>query len=756
MKSRFFAMTMVVVMVLTMQGIGTVAVTATENSSDVLTESILLDASEEVSENDVEILYEGKDGDLDWSIDSNGHLLIVGTGDYEVEEVVDEDGFDTLQYGDWSEYASEITSATVSVNDITTAKNMFGGQYNLEEIDFTNFDTALVTDMSGMFTGCNLSKLDISDLDTNNVTNMSEMFSGCRGDVVDLSYLDTANVTNMSGMFENSRCKELNLSGWDTSNVTSMGSMFSGSENLEKIDMKGFDTSNVISMNRMFYFCIALKEVDISTFDTSQCQNMSWMFWACGLLESLDVSNFNTENVTDMSYTFYGCGAKDLDVSRFDTSKVTTMKLMFRACSAEKLDVSRFDTSNVTNMKDMFSYCSNVKELDVSNFDTKNVTDMSGMFEHCVKIKELDVSNFNTEKVENMEYMFGDCEALEELDLTSFKTENLTAMGGMFFRCRKLKEIDISNFKIQEGISIDYFEKSSPAQYGDYGFLACCDSLQRIKVPTFLNPNGTALLPKRVTWVYDCGEEVTEITKAGVYSVKKDNAADGHIYQAPTFDWSDDGKRCQIIFTCANNSGHVKKAVCSIVSKVMKQPTMESKGITTYTATYTESGETYTATKNVADIPKLEVPKKGATISDASGKATYKVTKAGNGGTVTYQAPKNKKEKLVTIPATIKVDGITYKVTAVAAGAFKNNKKVKSVTIGKNVSKIGSKAFYGCTKLNTLKIQSTKLTAKKIESKAFSKTPKSIKVTVPKKKFKTYKAMLIKKGVNKKAKFKKG
>ena len=44
---------------------------------------------------------------------------------------------------------------------------------------------------------------------------------------------------------------------------------------------------------------------------------------------------------------------------------------------------------------------------------------------------------------------------------------------------------------------------------------------------------------------------------------------------------------------------------------------------------------------------------------------------------------------------------------------------------------------------------------KKIGSKAFTKTPKSMTVKVPKKKFKAYKSMFIKRGVNKKAKFRK-
>lgn len=97
---------------------------------------------------------------------------------------------------------------------------------------------------------------------------------------------------------------------------------------------------------------------------------------------------------------------------------------------------------------------------------------------------------------------------------------------------------------------------------------------------------------------------------------------------------------------------------------------------------------------------------------------------------------------------------IPSKVKTIGKQAFYACKKLKSATIGKGVAKIGSKVLYGCSKMKTLTIKSSKLTAKKIGSKAFSKTPKKMTVKVPKKKFKAYKKMLIKRGVNKKAKFK--
>ena len=150
------------------------------------------------------------------------------------------------------------------------------------------------------------------------------------------------------------------------------------------------------------------------------------------------------------------------------------------------------------------------------------------------------------------------------------------------------------------------------------------------------------------------------------------------------------------------------------------------------------------------------LPAVGTKLTSDDGKATYKITRSSlKNKTVTYAATTNKKVSTIVIPDTVVVSGVTYQVTAVEKNAFANNKKLKTVTIGKNVAAIGAKAFYGCKNIKTLIIKSKKLTTKKIGSKAFSKTPKKMTVKVPKNKFKAYKKMLIKRGVNKKVKFKK-
>ena len=127
------------------------------------------------------------------------------------------------------------------------------------------------------------------------------------------------------------------------------------------------------------------------------------------------------------------------------------------------------------------------------------------------------------------------------------------------------------------------------------------------------------------------------------------------------------------------------------------------------------------------------------------GKAIYKVTKSdAKNGTVTLVKLTNKNEKKFTVPAAVKIDGVSFKVTEISRNAFKNNKKLKQVTIGKNVTKIGANAFSGDKSLKKITIKSAKL--KKAGKKAFKGIHAKCKIKVPKKKLSAYKRLLKGKG----------
>ena len=153
---------------------------------------------------------------------------------------------------------------------------------------------------------------------------------------------------------------------------------------------------------------------------------------------------------------------------------------------------------------------------------------------------------------------------------------------------------------------------------------------------------------------------------------------------------------------------------------------------------YTEDGQIiYTCNRcgeqKAETLEKLAYPKAGTKYTVAG--CQYKVTKA---GAEVSLIKTNKKAKRVTIPAVIKVNGVTYKVTSIGAKAFNGNKKLTKVTIGTNIKKISNNAFYKCRSLKMVTIKSVLLTKKTANKKAFKGVNKKMVIKVPKKVKKVY------------------
>ena len=141
--------------------------------------------------------------------------------------------------------------------------------------------------------------------------------------------------------------------------------------------------------------------------------------------------------------------------------------------------------------------------------------------------------------------------------------------------------------------------------------------------------------------------------------------------------------------------------------------------------------------------------KKGSKVK--VGKFTYKVTKMSpKKNTLTVVSFNKKKAFKATVPATVKINGTKFKVTALGENAFKNCKKLKNVTIGNNVTSIGKNSFKGCKKLKKVVIKAAKV--KKFGRGLFKGTGKKLVVKVPKKVKKSYKAKLKRAGFKGKVK----
>lgn len=178
-----------------------------------------------------------------------------------------------------------------------------------------------------------------------------------------------------------------------------------------------------------------------------------------------------------------------------------------------------------------------------------------------------------------------------------------------------------------------------------------------------------------------------------------------------------------------------------------------------------------TPSQEPAKTPENKPAKAGTQLSAAEAGASYQVVSEDEKQpTVVYTAPADKNVKKTTVPATITVGGITYKVESVAPDAFKNCRKLTSVKISAGVQKIGKNAFSGCSRLSSvtigkdvteigdgafanckaLKKITIPATVTKIGKKAFNKCKKLKTVTIKTKKLKTVGSSAFK-GIAKKA-----
>lgn len=143
------------------------------------------------------------------------------------------------------------------------------------------------------------------------------------------------------------------------------------------------------------------------------------------------------------------------------------------------------------------------------------------------------------------------------------------------------------------------------------------------------------------------------------------------------------------------------------------------------------------------------IPAVGESIVDIGSNAVYRITGNTNGNlTVEYTKPSVQTAK-VTIPSAVTIQSKSYQVTAIANKAFKNNKKIKKITIPSTVTKIGKQAFFKCKKLNKIVIKTKKLKNSSVGKKAFKGISAKAVINVPKAKKAVYQKILRKKGLSK-------
>ena len=774
------------------------------------------------NENDDDyIVKKTKSGDLYWYINSEGLLAVSGSGDYE------------KSYNSsppWLEYADEITSAVISVRNITDMMGMFRNCSNMTSITFKGSDTSNVKEAMGLFQGCE-------------------------------------------------KLRDIDLTSFSTESCRNIGNMFEDCAALERIDLSGFVTTNVYNMHNLFNGCSSLKEVDVSSFTFEECLNFNYWMDDCCSLEKVVVPA-NMPQAAELPVKNYWYWSSD----EADTCTEIAVGLDHGLTYYKHKPVAVAKNYQVTLKSNEMTYGQKMSELefDEASFIEKgtdnavsgtlawkngddvpyiNDTEAEWIFtpdddiydtiEGIIDItvnkiyyppaapdEEMTVP-FTARTVGQVllegEWEWSDADADKELvvgeglvaavnyggadaevyeNVTQYVTvirsecihpglaDNKTAAvdalceesGNIeYYTCpdcgelfadaegsRRITDVETVLEALGHTPTDAVRENKVPAtceEAGSYEEVVYCSEcgaeLDRVKM-TGDKALGHAWGEGELTTPAACLEKgVTTYTCTRCDKVKTEEIAPlGHSLAAPRYTWSGDGKSCEAVIVCTRCEFVYASESAVVTGKQTKEATYTEKGETTYTAVF-ENDLFEIQSRTVADIPMLvktdeqtgtgedgndendmptaksddDVPKKGETVTDKKTGAAYVVTSTGKNMTVAYSLLSNKKLTTVNIPAKVTIGALEYKVTEIRANAFKNNKKIKKITIGKNIKKIGKNAFYGCKILKTVNIKSTQLTKKSVGKNAFKGIHSKAKIKVPKSKLKAYKTILKKAGI---------
>lgn len=483
-----------------------------------------------------------------------------------------------------------------------------------------------------------------------------------------------------------------------------------------------------------FTGCSSLTEVTVpDTVTTVE----STAFSSCAALETVTIPESVTSigayalsyctSLTDVSFYLDGAlyhytGTNSQYVKEITDLTITDASGTAAEITDEALYVIR--VSYVSEWMEGTEYTYIDAALETVSFPAGTVSIADGWFDNMVSLTAIEVAEDNTTYFaqDGVLYSYADGAASGQTDgctLVRYPlalgavelADGLAAIGdSAFYGCTAVKAIEFADTVTAVGAKAFYECEDLTIQFGsgltDIGDEAFCYSY-----------NSVVYLPESVTSIgtdaFHTGDgSLTAYCVAGSYA-ESYMIANGVAYG--TWDGAD-----------------TDTAVLAA-----EETTEDGTGTDTDTSTGTEDSSG-TDAKGAAVGTKVTV-----------GKGVYQVTSS---DTVTYVKAAKANLTKVTIPATVAINGKTYKVTAVKASALKNAKKLKTVVIGKNVKTIGKNAFYGCKNLKKITFKGTGV--KTIGKKAFKGVSKKAVVKVPKAKKAAYKKLLKKAGLPAAAKLK--
>lgn len=297
----------------------------------------------------------------------------------------------------------QVTAADVpNLSGVSNMSQMFWFCTNLNSPGNINaWNTATVTDMSGMFSEASAFNQNIGSWNTSAVTTMQNMFFQASAFNQNIGAWNTSAVTDMSSMFQGASAFNQNIGSWNTAAVNTMAFMFASASSFNQ-NIGTWNTAAVTDMAGMFVQASSFNQ-NIGSWNTAAVTNMSNMF-SRTIAFNQNIGSWNTAAVTDMSNMFAETDTFNQNIGAWNTGAVTDMSSMFYQASAFNQNIGTWNVSGVTNMRDMF-YLAVAFNQNIGAWDVGAVTSMEGMFTEASAFNQ-NISLWNTGAVMSMQNMF--------------------------------------------------------------------------------------------------------------------------------------------------------------------------------------------------------------------------------------------------------------------------------------------------------------------------------------------------------------
>lgn len=442
---------------------------------------------------------DGKWGTCEWKIDDDYTLTITGgtAAQYDIGEY---NNFHTP----WEKWENcikniDITGSITFEEDNVNLSGLFARLNQVREIKGLSYlDTSKAVNMGLMFDGdFNLQSVDVSGFNTSKVTNMAYMFAKTNIKSLDLSSFDMSNVTNAYAFCDETTLNELKMPKKISSDA--LNSFQTWVKNYMATESWSDMTTDVIypsvpdsleaghsyilTKNRkdMWGTCrwkIEDGVLQIEGGTVSRGIDIPWTDYADEITEVKILGNITFERYASINHAFECKNLVKIEgLEKMDVSNVQSMAYLFAGSKISEIDLSAWDISNVNIVTGMFADCKNLKKLDLSNFNMYSI--YRGMYRNnknddkrryayediiagCANLSEIivpygDSPKFDIEYV--YQYMISDMADGVWRDVTDGvlylkKPETLKA-GHKYVHCGALSALNVSVGKTEIGDSVE-------------------------------------------------------------------------------------------------------------------------------------------------------------------------------------------------------------------------------------------------------------------------------------------------------------